>query len=154
MFVDFTSGVVDPASRIGVDLDGEVAATARLLRVVRATGVPILFTTILSEGGETTAWLRKAPGSGGLRRGTTLVEPDSRLDGSADEPLPEKRAARAVASGRAWCTRRSTATRPWWSPTALGDRAAEPHRAGLDIQAEYGDVVELGDALTYLHGAA
>lgn len=36
---------------------------------------------------------------------------------------------------------------------AVGDRAQGPHDANLfDIQAKYGDVVELDDALTYLSG--
>ncbi len=36
---------------------------------------------------------------------------------------------------------------------AVGDRAQGPHDANLfDIQAKYGDVAELDDALTYLSG--
>lgn len=181
LVVDFTSGFTDPASRIGADLDDELAATNRLLRAARATEAPILFTTIVFEKGETTAWLRKAPGFGDLRRGTPLVELDSRLGRSADEPLLEKRAASAFfgtdlvarlvnsrvdtllicGTTTSGCVRASVVDAVQYGyPTlvvsdCVGDRAVEPHRAGLfDIQAKYGDVVELDDALTYLHGAA
>ena len=35
----------------------------------------------------------------------------------------------------------------------VGDRSPDAHRANLlDIQGKYGDVIELGDVLTYIQG--
>lgn len=179
--VDFNAGFTDPGCRIGADLDREVAATVRLLEAARRVTVPILFTTIVFEAGETTAWLHKAPGFGMLRRGTPWVELDERLGRREGEPLLEKRGASAFfgtdliarlvgaavdtlvlcGATSSGCIRASAVDALQYGyPTlvvadCVGDRAAGPHEASLfDIQAKYGDVVSIDDALTYLEAAA
>lgn len=179
--VDFCAGFTDPDCRIGADLDTELAATGRLLKTARGSGVPILFTTIVFEAGETTAWLRKAPGFGELRRGTPAVALDRRLGHREEEPVLEKRGASAffgtdliarlnefsvdtlVVCGAttSGCVRATVVDAVQYGyPTlvvedCVGDRASGPHEASLfDIKNKYGDVVGIDDALAYLDGVA
>lgn len=179
--VDFCCGFTDPDCRIGADLDAELSATARLLATARAASVPVLFTTIVFEAGETTAWLRKAPGFAELRRGTPAVALDRRLGPREDEPVLEKRGASAFfgtdlvtrlveqsvdtlvicGATTSGCVRASVVDAVQYGYPALvvadcvGDRTSGPHEASLfDIQAKYGDVVDIDDALTYLNGVA
>lgn len=181
LVVDFSVGFTDPSCQIGSDLDAELAATARLLDTARVSSVPILFTTIVFEIEQTTAWLQKAPGFGVLRRETSLVELDGRLGRRATEPVLEKRGASAFfgtdladrlddytvdtlvicGATTSGCVRASAVDALQYDyPTlvvadCVGDRDTGPHEASLfDIQAKYGDVVALGDALGYLEGVA
>ena len=181
LVVDFNVGFTDPTCQIGADLHAEVGAAARLVETVRRVRVPILFTTIVFEPGETTAWLRKAPGFGALRRGTRLVELDGRLERREDEPLLEKRGASAFfgtdlvarlvgdavdtlvicGATTSGCVRATAVDAVQYGyPTlvvadCVGDRAQAPHEASLfDIQAKYGDVVGIEDVLGYLKGVA
>lgn len=180
LVVDLNVGFTDPACPIGSDLDREVAATGTLLDTARAAGAPVLFTTIVFDDGDTSAWLHKAPGFGVLRRDSRLVELDERLGRRSAEPVLEKRgasaffgthlAARLTESGvdtlvvcgatTSGCVRATTVDAVQYGYPALvvadcvGDRADGPHEASLfDIQAKYGDVVDLDDAVTYLDGA-
>lgn len=179
--VDFNIGFTDPECPIGARLDDEVHATARLLDTARQARVPVLFTTIVFEPGESTTWLRKAPGFGLLRRGTHVVELDGRLKRHDDEPLLEKRGASAFfgtdlmtrlvecsvdtivlcGATTSGCIRASAVDAVQYGyPTlvvadCVGDRAQPPHDASLfDIQAKYGDVIGSDDARDYLGGAA
>ncbi|MFN8217997.1 MAG: isochorismatase family protein [Solirubrobacterales bacterium] len=129
--------------------------------------------------GDSCAWLRKAPGLGILRTGTELVEIDPRLPRAATDPLITKKGASAffgtdlasilVAKGvdtllicgatTSGCVRASVVDAVQYGFTVLvprqcvGDRATAPHEANLfDIDAKYGDVIELEDALAYLAG--
>lgn len=181
LVVDFNVGFTDPNARTGACLDAEVTATARLLDTARRVGSPVLFTTIVFEQEETTAWLQKAPGFGVLRRGTPLVALDERLARRADEPLLEKRGASAffgtdlvarlitqqvdtlVVCGAttSGCVRATVVDAVQYGYPALvvgecvGDRAQGPHEANLfDMQAKYGDVIELSDGMQYLEACA
>ncbi len=123
------------------------------------------------------AWLRKAPGLGILRVGSELVDIDPRLPRAATDPLVTKRGASAFfgtdlasvlvakrvdtllvcGATTSGCVRASVVDAVQYGFTVLvprqcvGDRATAPHEANLfDIDAKYGDVIELEDALAYL----
>ena len=123
------------------------------------------------------AWLRKAPGMRVLRDGTPAAEVDARLPRTdADHVINKKGASAFFGTGLAalltgsrvdtvlicgattsGCVRASAvdAVQSGFDvlvPTdCVGDRAEGPHHANLfDIQAKYGDVISLDDALGYL----
>jgi nicotinamidase-related amidase len=128
------------------------------------------------EGGGV-AWLAKAPGLGILRAGSELVEIDPRLRRRPQDPLIVKKGASAffgtdlaaalVALGgdsvvvcgattsgcvRATCVDAIQSGFPVMVPLeCVGDRAPGPHEANLfDIDAKYGDVVPLAEAIDHL----
>jgi nicotinamidase-related amidase len=177
--VDLSRGFTEPAFPTGSDLSSEVAATRRLLDVARDRGLPLFFTTIAYEPGDETrlAWLRKAPGLAVLATGSELVEIDPRLEPGEAEPILVKQGASAFfgtdlaerlrgvgadtvvicGATTSGCVRASVVDAVQHGfPTlvvreAVGDRAQEPHDANLfDIEAKYGDVISLEDAVGYL----
>ncbi|MDX6353007.1 MAG: maleamate amidohydrolase [Streptomyces sp.] len=129
--------------------------------------------------GDSVAWLRKAPGMRALREDADAVLVDPRLPRSPEDHLVVKKGASAffgtslaaLLTGLArdtvlvcgattsGCVRATAvdAVQAGFSVLVprecVGDRAPEPHRANLfDIQAKYGDVIGLDDALGYLNG--
>jgi nicotinamidase-related amidase len=125
----------------------------------------------------TNAWLCKAPGLGVLRAGSELADLDPRLPREPHDPLVVKKAASAFfgtdvaaqlvalrvdtllvcGATTSGCVRASVVDAVQHGFAVLvprecvGDRAAGPHEANLfDIDAKYGDVVDLADALAYL----
>ena len=177
--VDFSYGFTDPRYPTGADMSGPVAATARLLEVARAGGVPVVFTTIAYDPGQlrSLAWLKKATGMAALELGTRLVDVDERLAPRTEEHLVVKTGASAffgtslasyLASVRAdtvivtgattsGCVRATVVDAvqhgyPTLVPReCVADRAPAPHEASLfDINEKYGDVVHLDDVLAYL----
>lgn len=176
LVVDLVRGFTDPASPLGADLDEVVAATRVLLDEARAVGMPIVFTTIAfaPDGVEGGVWRRKMPGLDRLVEGSPLVEVDERLARRESEPLVVKRAASAfTATGltsllvslgvdslivtgatTSGCVRATVvdacmAGYPTVVPVeGVGDRHAAAHDANLfDIDAKYGDVIPLGEAV-------
>jgi maleamate amidohydrolase len=138
----------------------------------------IAYTQAEAEG-DGVAWLTKAPGMRALREGSAAVALDPRLPVQrADHLITKKGASAFFGTGLAalltgmgvdtvlicgattsGCVRATAVDAvqsgfPVLVPRAcVGDRAAGPHEANLfDIQAKYGDVVELDDALGYLAG--
>ena len=179
--VDFSRGFTDPQYATGADLTREVEATARLADAARASGLPVVFTTIAYADNERdgSAWLAKAPGLGILRAGSPLVEIDPRLPLGPDDTLVVKKAASAFfgtnlaavlvaervdtvilcGATTSGCIRASAVDSVSSGFSTLvvrdcvGDRAQGPHDANLfDIQAKYADVIELDDALAYVSG--
>ena len=177
--VDLSRGFTEAQWPTGSDLSAEVAAARSLLETARSAGVPVFFTTIGYEPGDETAvaWLRKAPGLAVLAAGSELVELDPRLDRREEEPLIVKKGASAFfgtdlaerlhelgvdtvvicGATTSGCVRASVVDAVQHGfPTlvvreAVGDRARAPHDANLfDIEAKYGDVVPLDDAVAYL----
>jgi nicotinamidase-related amidase len=180
--IDFSRGFTEPQFATGSELSAEVAATKDLLDVARDVGHPVLFTTIAYDEGDahTLAWLAKAPGLAILAAGSELVDIDPRLEPQTGEPILVKKGASgffgtdladqlralevdtvvicgATTSG---CVRASVVDAVQEGfPTlvvaeCVGDRARGPHDANLfDIQAKYGDVIALEDALSYLANA-
>ncbi len=127
--------------------------------------------------GDAITWLTKAPGMQALREGSRAVELDDRLPVDPRDHLITKKGASAffgtglaalLAGLRAdtvlvcgattsGCVRATAvdAVQSGFSVLVprqcVGDRAQGPHEANLfDIQAKYGDVIELVDALDYL----
>jgi nicotinamidase-related amidase len=177
--VDFSYGFTDPQYPTGADMTGPVLATARLLDAARASGVPVVFTTIAYDPGQiaTLAWLKKATGMAALQLGSRLVDVDERLAPRPDEHLVVKTGASAffgtalagyLASARAdtvivtgattsGCVRATVVDAVQYGyPTlvprdCVADRASGPHEASLfDMNEKYGDVVDLDDVLGYL----
>jgi maleamate amidohydrolase len=181
LVVDFSCGFTDPECALGSDLTPEVEATKRLLDVARAKGLPVVFTTIgfessLKDGG---LWMQKAPALAELQVGGRWVGIDPRLEPREDETVVLKKGASgffgtnlasilvsqgvdsvvlcgATTSGCIRATAIDLLQYGW--PTivprqCVGDRAQAPHEANLfDIDAKYGDVVSVDDALAYLEG--
>ncbi len=177
--VDFINAFTDPASPLGGDLDAEVAATVRLLESARRRGVLRIFTTVAYDANlrEAGVFVKKLPALKVLVRGSEAVEVDRRLRMQPDEHLISKHYASAffgtglapllVSQGVdtvivAGCTTsgcvRATVVdalqhgfRAIVPRQCVGDRAAAPHEANLfDMNAKYGDVLDLEDVLAYL----
>ena len=127
--------------------------------------------------GDAVTWLTKAPGMRALREGSRAVELDDRLPIDPRDHLITKKGASAFfgtglaallaglrvdtvlvcGATTSGCVRATAvdAVQSGFSVLVprqcVGDRAAGPHEANLfDIQAKYGDVIELADALDYL----
>ena len=181
--IDFSRGFTEAQFPTGSDLTEQVRAAATLLDAARAADVPCLFTTIAYETGDVTAlaWLRKAPGLAVLAAGSELVDLDPRLGRLEGEPLIVKKGASgffgtdlasqlralgvdtvllcgATTSG---CVRASAvdAVQSDFAVLvvrdAVGDRAQAPHDANLfDIDAKYGDVIDLVEAIEYVQSVA
>jgi len=179
--VDLTNGFTDPAEPTGADLSDVVDATARLVSTARGRGLPIVWTTIAYTSAEldSVVWLQKAPGMRSLTEGSTAVAIDGRLPvADTDHVITKKGASAFFGTGLAavlaavradtvivcgattsGCVRATVVDAvqsgyPVLVPReCVGDRAEGPAAAALfDIQAKYGDVVSLGDALTYVGG--
>ncbi len=174
--VDLVEGFTNPTHPPGADLDDVVRATCTLLAAARATGVPVWFTTIAypQDGGSMLTWLAKMPALECLTEGSPLVEVDGRLARRPSEPVVVKQAASAffgtdlaelihsagcdavliAGATTSGCIRATVVDACSHDIPAfvirdcVGDRAAGPHDASLlDIEAKYGDVIELEDAL-------
>jgi N-formylmaleamate deformylase len=129
--------------------------------------------------GDGVVWLQKAPGMRALREGSDAVDIDPRLPRREDDHLITKKGASAFfgtslasllaglhcdtvlvcGATTSGCVRASAVDAvqtgfPVLVPReCVGDRASGPHDANLfDIQAKYGDVIDLSDALGYLAG--
>ena len=177
--VDLTAGFTDPAYPTGSDLSDVVAATSTLVAAARSAGAPVVWTTIAFTPAErdTLPWLVKVPGMRGLVVGSDAVAFDDRLPvDDADHVITKKGASAYFDTGLAALLTASgvdtvlvcgATTSGCVRATAMdavqsgfgvlvprdcvGDRAAGPHEANLfDIQAKYGDVVGLDEALAYL----
>ena len=179
--VDFITGFTDLRSPLAGDLDTQIEATNRLLEPARSVGIPVIFSTVaydreLQEAG---VWIRKIPSTKWLVEGSEWVEVDRRLEQRPNETTLVKKyascffgtdlAARLVSRQVdtlliTGCTTsgcvRATAVdacsygfRTIVVEEGVGDRAALPHAASLfDIEAKYGDVVGLEEAVNYLSG--
>jgi nicotinamidase-related amidase len=127
--------------------------------------------------GSAYAWLEKAPGLRVLRAGSELVDIDPRLPREERDPLIVKKGASAFfgthlaatltslgadtlivcGATTSGCVRATVVDGvqsgfPVLVPRqCVGDRAQGPHEANLfDIDAKYGDVIDVEDAVAYL----
>lgn len=177
--VDLTNGFTDARQPTGANLDDVVAQTRRLIDTARDGAIPVLFTTIAFDPGRlhTSAWLRKATGMAALVAGSPLVAVDARLAPRAEEVLITKQGASAffgtdlaalltsagvdtvliAGATTSGCVRATAVDAVQSGFTVLvprqcvGDRAWGPHEANLfDIDAKYGDVIDVDDAIAYL----
>jgi len=174
--VDLINGFTDEAFPAGSNLDDAVLATSSLLAAAREARCPVVFTTIaFSEAMlADNVWLKKMPAMKGLLDGSRWVDVDPRLGRREDEVVIVKRAASsftgtdlnsfltakgvdsviicgATTSGCVRATAVDACMLGWPAfvvRDCVGDRAVEPHEASLfDIDAKYGDVLSLDDAL-------
>jgi maleamate amidohydrolase len=181
LVIDFQTGFTDLRSPLAGELDSQLAATNALLEPARAADIPVIFSTVAydTELQEAGIWIRKIPSNRWLVEGSEWVQVDARLSQRPQEMTLVKKyascffgtdlAARLISRRIdtliiAGCTTsgcvRATAVdacsygfHTIVVEEAVGDRAALPHAASLfDIDAKYGDVVELADAVGYLTG--
>jgi nicotinamidase-related amidase len=176
--VDFIEGFTNPESRLGCDADAAVGATRSLLDVAREARVPVIFTTVAYDDEDlerAAMFVAKAPALATLRPGSPWIEVDARLGRRADEPVLTKLFASAFFGTqlddllrRAGCDTvivagastsgcvRATAVdalqygyRVLVPREAVGDRNPAAHEANLyDIDAKYGDVVSIEEAIS------
>lgn len=179
LVIDMIRAFTDLRSPLASNLDSQVEAINRLLGLARERGLPIIFSTVaydrdLQEAG---IWIRKIPSNKWLVEGSEWVEVDQRHQRRPDEMLLVKKyascffgtdlAARLITRGidtllitgctTSGCVRASAVDACSFGlhtiviQEAVGDRADLPHIANLfDIDAKYGDVVGLDEALAYL----
>jgi maleamate amidohydrolase len=182
--VDMNVAFTDPSSPLACSLDGVVAAIQELLRECREAGFPVVYTTVAydEEARRTAAaFIEKVPALLTLEAGSRWVEIDPRIAPLPGEPVLTKLFASAFFGtelqsllGAAGCDTlvvtgastsgcvRATAVdalqhgyRPVVPREAVGDRNPEAHVANLyDIDAKYGDVVSLEEALGRLEELA
>jgi nicotinamidase-related amidase len=179
LIIDYVTGFTDPACPLGSNYDAEVEATRQLLEAARAAQIPVIYTVVIfTKGMRDAGWFaHKVPSLKHLEEGSPWLDIDPRIAPAEGEHVVVKKYASAffgtsvastlTASGcdtlivsgvtTSGCVRASVVDalqhgfRPIVVRQTVGDRAAGPHEANLfDIQAKYGDVVELGDALAYL----
>lgn len=173
--VDLSNGFTDPASPLGGDLSGELAATAALLTSCRDNGHPVIFMTVAykPDYSDAATFIKKVPALSVLVEGSSMVEIDERIAPWDGEPVVVKKFASAffgtdvaerlhtagvdtvVIAGcsTSGCIR-ATAIDAMQNgfhtivvEEAVGDRAQGPHEANLfDIDTKYGDVVRLAEA--------
>ena len=179
--VDLVNGFTDPASPLGADLDAVVESTRTLLDAAREAAVPVLFTTVVYDDANERAaevFLRKVPALAVLRPGSRWIEVDARLGRRDGEPVLPKAFASAffgtplasMLAGRdtlvvcgattSGCVRATVvdALQHGLAPVVprecVGDRWEAAHEANLfDMQAKYGDVVPLSEAVGAMHQA-
>ena len=179
--VDLVNGFTDPASPLGADLDAVVESTRTLLDAAREAAVPVLFTTVVYDDANERAaevFLRKVPALAVLRPGSPWIEVDARLGRRDGEPVLPKAFASAffgtplasMLAGRdtlvvcgastSGCVRATVvdALQHGLAPVVprecVGDRWDAAHEANLfDMQAKYGDVVPLSEAVGAMHQA-
>jgi maleamate amidohydrolase len=181
--VDFINGFTDPTTPLGGDFAWEITATRQLLEGFRRGKLPIFYTTIAYAEDMRDAGMfgKKVPSLAILQRGSPLIDVDKRMEPRLGEKILEKKYASAffgtsldidlrllgvdtvILAGctTSGCIRASAVDAMQYGyhtivvREAVGDRAAGPHEANLfDIDAKYGDVVELADAIDYLRSFA
>jgi nicotinamidase-related amidase len=180
--VDLVQGFTDPDSPLWCDADAAVAATARMLEAARASAAPVAFTTVeYDEAGArvAAAFLAKVPALRTLAPGTRWPRVDGRIAPRPDEPVLRKLFASAFfgtplaallashgadtvvvcGASTSGCVRATAVDalqhgyRVVVAREGVADRAAGPHEAALfDIDAKYGDVVGVDEAVALLRG--
>lgn len=177
--VDFSYGFTDTQYPTASDMAPAIAATRKLTDFARATGVPVIYTTIAYHPGELDKlpWLKKATGMAALIEGSRLVEIDAATGIQPGDAVVTKKGASsffgstlaalltgaqvdtvivtgATTSG---CVRATVVDAVQSGFNVLvpadccGDRAQAPHDANLyDMQQKYADVTDSDDILSWL----
>ncbi len=182
--VDMTLGFTDPESSLACDLEGPVENISKLLEVAREIGIPVVFTTVAYKESDkltAAAFIEKVPALLTLEAGTRWAEIDPRIAPRETEPVLNKLFASGffgtplgalltaagvdtlivTGASTSGCVRATAVDalqygfRPVVPREAVGDRNPDTHEANLyDIDAKYGDVVRVDDALQYLQRIA
>lgn len=176
-------GFTRPDSPLVCELDGAVAAIARLLEAARARELPVVYTTVSYGEGEKAvakAFIEKVPALLSLAEGSPFTEIDPRLEPQSGEPVLNKLYASAffgtalasllaahgcdsvivTGASTSGCVRATAVDvlqhgyRLVVPREAVGDRDLAAHEQALfDIDAKYGDVVSLEEALSVVASA-
>jgi maleamate amidohydrolase len=184
--IDMTLGFTDPESPLACDLEDPISEIQKLLESARRAEIPIIFTTIAyreSDKLTAAAFIDKVPALLALEAGTRWAEIDPRIAPKETEPILNKLFASGffgtplgalltaagvdtliiTGASTSGCVRATAVDalqygfRPVVPREAVGDRNPDAHEANLyDVDAKYGDVVPVRDALDYLEevGAA
>ena len=177
LVVDMSLGFTSPESPLVCNLDDVVAATSRLLEAARAKGLPVVYTTVSYGKGDRAvarAFIDKVPALLTLAAGSPFTEIDPRIAPLPHEPVLNKLFASAffgtplqsllaahgcdsvivTGASTSGCVRATAVDvlqngyRLTVPREAVGDRNAAAHEQALyDIDAKYGDVVSLEEAL-------
>lgn len=183
LVVDLSYGFTDPRSPLGCDAQLALHSTARLLASARQLGVPRIFTRIAYDDAgraAAAAFLEKMPALGILEPGSRWSQIDAAVAPEPGEPVVTKRfasgffgtglagllSARAcdgvivAGASTSGCVRATVVDalqhghRVLVVRDAVADRARSPHEAALfDIEAKYGHVVALDEALAAMRDA-
>lgn len=177
--IDLIRAFTDLRSPLASNMDNQIEAINRLLELARERQVPTIFTKVAYDADfqEAGIWIRKIPSMDWLVEGSEWVEVDERLRRRPNEMLLVKKyascffgtdlATRLINRGidtllitgctTSGCVRATAIDSCSYGlhtiivQEAVGDRAELPHIANLfDIDAKYGDVVSLEDALEYI----
>jgi len=181
--VDFIEGFTNPESALACDADSAVEATRSLLDAARAASVPVFFTTVAYDEGDlerAAMFIAKAPALATLRPGSPWIEVDARLGRRPEEPvlvklfassffgtnldelLREARCDTVVVTGASTsgCVRATVVDALQYGYRVLvprdgvADRAIDAHNGSLlDIDAKYGDVVSIDEAIAAVASA-
>jgi len=183
LIVDFIVGFTDPKSPLGGDFSSELVATEQLIDAFRGGSLPIVYTTIEYDADfrDAGVFIKKVPSLAVLLRGSPMCDIDARIKPAAGDYIVSKKYASSFFGTNldtylknqgvdtvviAGCTTsgcvRASAVDSLQSGyqtivvrEAVGDRAEGPHEANLfDIDAKYGDVVPVGEAVDYVNGLA
>ena len=180
LVIDMSLGFTSPDSPLHCELEDVVAAIGKLLSAARLKGLPVVYTTVsYGEGDKAAAraFIEKIPALMTLAEGSSFTEIDPRLAPRRDEPVLNKLFASAffgtplqsllVAHGcdsvivtgasTSGCVRATAVDvlqngyRLTIPREAVGDRNAAAHEQALyDVDAKYGDVVSLDEALALI----
>lgn len=184
LVVDVNVGFTDPESPLVCDLESVVGAIGELLAETRQAQLPVVYTTVVYDGGDRVAakaFIDKIPALTTLEAGSRWVEIDPRIAPESGEPVLKKLFASAffgtplqalltahsvdtlvvTGASTSGCVRATVVDaiqhgfRPIVPREAVGDRNPDAHEANLyDIDAKYGDVVSLEEALACLRRVA
>lgn len=183
LVIDMSLGFTSPASPLVCDLDDVVEAIRRLLDAARGKGLPVVFTTVSYGEGEKAvakAFIDKVPILLTLASGSGFTEIDPRLAPRPEEPVLNKLFASAffgtplqsllaahdcdsvivTGASTSGCVRATAVDvlqngyRLMVPREAVGDRNPAAHEQALyDVDAKYGDVVSLDEALAVIEAS-
>ena len=183
LVIDMSLGFTSPDSPLVCDLDGVVEAIRRLLEAARAKRLPVVFTTVSYGEGEKAvakAFIDKVPILLTLAEGSRFTEIDPRIAPRPEEPVLNKLFASAffgtsfqsllaahdcdsvivTGASTSGCVRATAVDvlqngyRLMIPRDAVGDRNQAAHDQALyDVDAKYGDVVSLDEALAVIEAS-
>ena len=180
LVIDMSLGFTSPDSPLHCDLGDAVEAIGRLLDAARAKDLPVVYTTVSYGEGEKAvakAFIDKVPVLLSLAEGSPFTEIDPRIAPLSDEPVLNKLFASAffgtslqsllaahdcdsvlvTGASTSGCVRATAVDvvqngyRLVIPREGVGDRNPAAHEQSLyDVDAKYGDVVSLEEALEWL----
>ena len=179
LIVDFVMAYLDPASPLYANVEDALASNERLLAVARASGIPVIFTTVVydADGVNGGLFYKKIPSLKVFMKGSPLGAFPPSLQPRDCEHIISKQFASAffgtslaeiltnegidtlliTGLSTSGCVRATAldALQSGFAPfvvrDACGDRHSAPHEASLfDLQAKYAEVVSEFQACEFL----